>query len=101
MDMDPDNLPNCPDCGDVIMYCKCIEKLNDENFKMYMNGEKCPQCSKKDSIVPIVYGYPSPELLNEADKGKVSLGGCVIRSENPNYNCNDCGNQWSSAYYDR
>ena len=71
--MDPDNLPNCPDCGDVIMYCKCIEKLNDENFKMYMNGEKCPQCSKKDYIVPIAYGYPSPELLNEAGEGKVSL----------------------------
>ena len=56
---------------------------------------------KKDYIVPIAYGYPSPELLNEANEGKVSLGGCVIRPDNPDFSCNDCGNQWSSAYYDR
>ena len=99
--MDPDNLPNCSDCGDVIMYCKCIEKLNDENFKMFMNGKKCPKCSKKDSIVPIVYGYPSPEMIDDFDEGNVSLGGCSISDANPDYECNACGNKWSKAYYDR
>ena len=99
--MDPDNLPNCFDCGDVIIYCKCIEKLNDENFKMFMNGKKCPKCSKKDSIVPIVYGFPSPEMIDDFDEGNVSLGGCSISDENPDYECNACGNKWSKAYYDR
>ena len=27
---DPYDMPTCSTCGDVTMYCKCIEKLNDE-----------------------------------------------------------------------
>ena len=66
-----------------------------------MNGKKCPKCSKKDSIVPIVYGYPSPEMIDDFDDGNVSLGGCSISDESPDYECNACGNKWSKAYYDR
>ena len=27
---DPYDMPTCSTCGDVAMYCKCNEKLNDE-----------------------------------------------------------------------
>ena len=37
----------------------------------------------------VVYGYPSPELLEEARRGEVILGGCVI-GEKVVWFCNDC-----------
>ncbi len=29
--MDPDKMPKCATCGDVVIYCTCIEKIMDEN----------------------------------------------------------------------
>ena len=43
-----------------------------------------PTCPKnhKDSIIPIVYGYPSEELFAKSDSGLVALGGCELADEN-------------------
>lgn len=38
--------------------------------------EICPQCGS-DALAEIVYGYPSPELLDLVDEGSVILGGCI------------------------
>ena len=35
----------------------------------------CPKCKSKN-IIPIVYGYPSSELFELSEQGKVKLGGC-------------------------
>jgi hypothetical protein len=40
--------------------------------------------------VPIVYGYPTSELFEVAERGEVRLGGCVIGNESPDYECRDC-----------
>jgi hypothetical protein len=37
----------------------------------------CPQ-GHSDSIIPIVYGYPSEELFAQSDSGLVALGGCEL-----------------------
>lgn len=35
----------------------------------------CSKCKSKN-IIPIVYGYPSSELFELSEQGKVKLGGC-------------------------
>ena len=54
---------------------------------------KCPKCDSTD-IVPIVYGYPGPELMEDSALRKVELGGCVIEENAPDRHCNDCEHQW-------
>ena len=29
--MNPDDMPTCSTCGDVVIYCTCIEKIMEEN----------------------------------------------------------------------
>ena len=41
---------------------------------------KCPKCDSTD-IVPIVYGYPGPELIEASALRKVEIGGCVIEED--------------------
>jgi predicted RNA-binding Zn-ribbon protein involved in translation (DUF1610 family) len=60
---------------------------------MKSNKYVCPICNKK-SVVKIVYGYPSQELLDEAIKKEVVLGGCIVDEANPEFQCLQCGNQW-------
>lgn len=50
---------------------------------------KCPDCGTK--LVSIVYGMPGPPLFEEADQGKVILGGCDITGFDPTRGCPDCG----------
>ncbi len=50
---------------------------------------ECPKC-RSTNVIPIVYGFPSEELFERADRGEVKLGGCVIEDDNPNYFCKDC-----------
>lgn len=54
---------------------------------------KCPRCGSED-IVPIVYGYPGPELVKESEAGKVRLGGCIVSEDNPTHACKRCGHRW-------
>jgi hypothetical protein len=42
-----------------------------------MARPECARCGKRASK-PVVYGYPSPELMEQAKRGEVILGGCVI-----------------------
>ena len=43
-------------------------------------------------MIPIVYGYPTPELWDEAEAGKVVIGGCVIyEGLSPTKVCRECG----------
>ena len=49
----------------------------------------CPRCGATDAI-EIVYGYPTAETFEAADRGEVALGGCVIGPEAPDYECRSC-----------
>ena len=37
----------------------------------------CPKC-KSNNVIPIMYGYPAPEAIEEEEKGNLKLGGCMI-----------------------
>ena len=45
---------------------------------MDYTGTQCPHCNAND-MAPIIYGLPTPELIELAQKDIVALGGC--RSE--------------------
>ena len=34
----------------------------------------CPECESEETI-PIIYGYPSNEMCEAAERGEISLGG--------------------------
>jgi len=40
-------------------------------------GSTCPSCAK-GKLVPIVYGLPMEDLMEQAQRGEVILGGCVV-----------------------
>ena len=96
---DPYDMPSCSTCGDVSMYCKCIEKINDRIFQEYHDGKVCPNCRDRDSIVKIEYGYPGNEMVDKHDKGQIKLGGCMIHEDNPDYHCNKCDHEWQKSSY--
>ncbi len=54
----------------------------------------CPQCHA-EAVVPIVYGLPGPELMEDAEAGRVALGGCMVSPDNPRWSCQACG--WSGT----
>ena len=73
---------------------------------MAITYKKCPKCGSKNSV-NIVYGFPSYELFQKAEAGKVKLGGCVVENVyeqvegsfilngNPEYYCKDCKHEWN------
>ena len=54
---------------------------------------KCPKCNS-DNVVPIAFGYPSPEMMEEAESGEIVLGGCCIEENDPEWHCKDCDHEW-------
>ena len=40
------------------------------------NGRVCEGCGAP--IAPVIYGYPSRELMEQAQRGEVRLGGCIV-----------------------
>jgi hypothetical protein len=50
----------------------------------------CPKCGSLD-VVPILYGYPTDESMEVAEKGLIALGGCCVGEDDPRKHCNACG----------
>lgn len=65
-----------------------------EALKMAVLVKMCPACGSVN-IVKIVYGYPCFELFQNAEAGKVRLGGCCISDSDPEYFCRDCEKEWN------
>ena len=40
--------------------------------------------------IPIVYGYPSKTMTEQAANKEIKLGGCIIRDTNPLHFCTKC-----------
>jgi hypothetical protein len=57
-------------------------------------GRVCPRCGREESI-PIVWGMPSGDLFELAERGLVALGGCLLSPEgDPEWSCRACGLDW-------
>ena len=48
---------------------------------------QCPVCGKSDKVIPIAYGLPNLEMFEEAELGKIFLGGCLITEDMPLHHC--------------
>lgn len=55
-----------------------------------MSKKKCPVCGSND-IVKILYGMPTYETFQAAERGEISLGGCCISDNDPKWHCRACG----------
>ena len=51
------------------------------------SAPECENCGEMMS--PIVYGYPSISTIRDVKRGKIALGGCIIRGDNPRWVCPD------------
>jgi len=72
-------------------------KIHEHDIKEDIKKEIiCPKCGS-DKYIRIVYGYPSKSLSSDVKKGKIELGGCVIRGSNPLRRCRNCGIRYLSV----
>jgi hypothetical protein len=55
----------------------------------------CPRCGQPTGI-PIVYGYPGPEMLEASEAGQIELGGCICTFDQPQWACRACHHRWRS-----
>ena len=55
--------------------------------------KQCPKCGT--NLVDIVYGEPSFEIFEKADRKEVKLGGCEVSPDNPVYHCYSCNLDFS------
>lgn len=51
------------------------------------------KCECGATMLAIVYGLPSPEFFESADREEIFLGGCVISSDSPKWRCPKCGKE--------
>ena len=51
----------------------------------------CPVCGAE--AIPVAYGYPTSGMADEADRGELVLGGCVVGlpDGDPSWACPSCG----------
>ncbi|MDP5184414.1 hypothetical protein QOZ88_17400 [Blastococcus sp. BMG 814] len=56
-------------------------------------GRVCPRCGRENSI-PLVYGLPGSDLFEQAESGRVALGGCLVMDEQPAFVCRSCDLAW-------
>lgn len=54
----------------------------------------CPKCNSAE-IIPILYGMPTYETFEEAEKGNIKLGGCEVFGGIPDKYCKACKHEWS------
>lgn len=52
-----------------------------------------PACGEKASV-PILYGMPSYEAYEAAQRGESVIGGCCIDLDAPERQCTRCGHAW-------
>jgi hypothetical protein len=53
----------------------------------------CPSCRQKTGV-DILYGMPSFEGFQMAERGEVVLGGCCVDLDGAERECIACGHQW-------
>lgn len=51
----------------------------------------CPICKSHNYVIPIIYGKPTKELLEQWKKKEIELGGSLtINSTRPQWTCTRC-----------
>jgi len=66
---------------------KSLASMEKHYFKA--KPKKCPIC-KLNNILNIVYGFPDGESSKAESAGKLVLGGCQSKPDDPDWQCADC-----------
>lgn len=53
----------------------------------------CPACKDRRGL-DILYGMPTHEAFEMAERGEIAIGGCCIDDEAPERRCMACGHEW-------
>ena len=61
-----------PDLSNTVLH-----KVDYDAPKRLRKGSKCPTC-KVGKLIPIVYGMPEGELIEQSERGEIELGGCSV-----------------------
>lgn len=61
--------------------------VSDCPYDLNRDDPTCPVCHKQDSVVPILYGFPTEESFEAAERGELSLGGCEVSDCDPSWWC--------------
>lgn len=63
-----------------------------ERIERSRKPRKCPSCGHSP-VATIMYGYPGFSLHDNEDlkSGRMSLGGCVVTLDDPEWECTRCG----------
>ena len=72
-----------------------MDNTNQSIIRVSSEIKVCEKC--RDKVVPIVYGYPSPETFKKAERGEIKLGGCCIDvpfEEVEDCICTECGQRY-------
>ena len=98
-------------CSEIIDWIKDCVKEDGLNMREYLgdyyinwiyrirhayNVRVCPDCGGE--LIPIIWGFPGPDLLKKSEEGKVFLGGCVVGLNPNNYHCKQCGHEFIMGY---
>jgi hypothetical protein len=67
--------------------------MADRRPRRKSKAPTCPEC-QTDDTVPIVYGMPSPEVFEAAERGELAIGGCAVEPDNPHWFCRACEHRW-------
>jgi len=70
---------------------------------MTQDRQTCPTC-QTDTVVPVVYGFPTDDTFEASRRGEVALGGCIIDDVpwehlgQQEMQCTSCGaRSWADA----
>jgi len=64
------------DCAD-----DSVHKVSLQDTIFYKHHQQihlCPVCLKSNSLIPIVYGFSSSEMVRQARHNIIRLGGCLV-----------------------
>ena len=75
-------------------------KQTNARRKVQQRSKLCPSCGS-DQVLPIQYGFPPDELMEESRQGRVILGGCCISDESPEWHCASCDHEWGRLFSDQ
>jgi hypothetical protein len=66
-----------------------LDRSTDWEVRMIEAGAiVCPRCG--GATRHILYGLPDPDAFDEAERGEIELGGCLVHDLQPNARCTEC-----------
>lgn len=60
-----------------------------QRYEARRKPANCPNCGSS-RVVEILYGFPDGSAFEEAEAGRLVLGGCCVGSDDPEWHCLDC-----------